>query len=370
MQSTNEGHYENSVRADKIRLLYDQPLPAVLFTVIAACVYAGMMWAQADKKILLSWLGMVGLVSIIRIILFITYTKKNPVGDEMLEWEKPYFISLMFAFITWGFGMALVSYNLPFLYQIITSFMLIGIAGSALSTYAAIRYLAVTALLVILLPMIIVFIFAGEKTQMLMAVAALIFVIAGIRSSRIYSNSLHYSFMLTHELSNAKEEAEKLASIDMLTGINNRRAFTDLSKIQVEYCKRHEHFVSAMIIDADHFKSINDTYGHAAGDIALQYLSQILQSLTRTSDIIGRIGGEEFAVLLTNTNINDAMLVAEKLKNWIADNPVHIDDKYFSMTVSIGIASDDNYELEKLLNNADKAMYKAKHAGRNQVVCF
>lgn len=370
MQSNNDHHYGNSVRADKLRLLYEQPLLAVLFTVIAAIIYAYMMWSQADKEILLSWLAVVGFVSLSRIILFVSYTKKKPVGDEILKWEKPYFITLMLAFITWGVGMALVSYNLSLLNQTITSFMLIGIAGSALSTYAAMRYLAVTALLVILLPIIMVFIFTGENIQMLMAVAALIFIIAGIKSSKIYSNSLHYSFMLTHALSKAKEEAEKLARIDMLTAINNRRAFTDLAKAQVEYCKRHEHPVSAIILDADHFKNINDTHGHAAGDIALQHLANILKELTRSSDIIGRIGGEEFAVLLTSTNINDAMLVAEKLKNWIADNPVHIEAEYFSMTVSIGVATDESYDLEQLLNNADKAMYKAKRAGRNQVVSF
>ena len=370
MQSTDEHHYGNSVRADKLRLLYDQPLPAVLFTVVAALIYTSIMWSQADNKILLSWLGLVGIVSIIRITLFVSYTKKNPIGDEILKWEKPYFITLMFAYMTWGFGMAFVSYNLSFLNQTITIFMLVGIAGSALSTYSAIRYLSVAGLLVILMPMVIVFIFTGGDIQLLLALGTFIFMIAGIRSSKIYSNSLHYSFMLTHALSKAKEDAEKLASIDMLTGINNRRAFTDLAKAQVEYCKRHEHPVSAIILDADKFKNINDTHGHAAGDVALQHLSQILQNLTRASDIIGRIGGEEFAILLASTDVKDATIVAEKLKDWIADNPVHIGDEYFFMTISVGVTSDDSYNLETLLKHADQAMYKAKRAGRNQVVCY
>lgn len=370
MQTTDEHHYEKSALADKLRLLYNQPLPAVVFTFFAALIYVAIMWTHADKKILLAWLGIISISSIVRIILFVAYTRKNPIGDEVLKWEKPYLVTIIIAFSIWGFGMAFVSYNLPFLYQSITFFMLIGIAGSALSTYSAIRYLAVLALVVILLPMVMVFIFSGEQLQLLMAAAASIYIIAGIRASQIYANSLHNSFILTHALTDAKEEAEKLASLDMLTGLNNRRAFTELAKAQVEYCKRHEHPVAAVVIDADHFKNINDTHGHAAGDSALQHLSEILKSLTRSSDIIGRIGGEEFAILLTNTKVNDAMLVAEKLKNWISDNPVHIDNEYFSMTVSVGVSSDDSYDLELLLSHADKAMYKAKEAGRNQVVRF
>ena len=370
MQTKDEQHYGKSVLADKLRLLYNQPLPAVGFTFFAALIYVAMMWTHANKKILLAWLGIIFISSIARILLFIAYTRKKPIGDEVLKWEKPYLYTLIIAFSIWGVGMAIVSYNLPFLYQSITFFMLTGIAGSALSTYSAIRYLAVLALLIILLPMVMVFIFSGKQLELLMAAAALIYIIAGIRSSRIYANSLHNSFMLTHALTDAKEDAEKLASIDMLTGINNRRAFTELAKVQIEYCKRHEHPVAAIIIDVDHFKNINDTYGHASGDSALQHLSKIVQSLTRASDVIGRIGGEEFAILLGNTKVHDAMLVAEKLKNWISDNPVHIDNEYFSMTVSIGVASDDSYDLELLLSHADKAMYKAKKAGRDQVVRF
>ena len=369
-QSNNNHHYDENVRADKLRLLYNQPLPAVMFVVLAAILYANILWEQADKHLLYIWLSVIAFSSILRIVLFVTYSNKKPIGNDVLKWEKPYFITLMISSVAWGFGPTLLSYDLSFLYQTITCFMLVGIAGSALSTYSAIRYVAVSALLVILLPTILFFLFSGENIKILVAAATLLFMMAGIRSSRINSNALHYSFMLTHALSRAKEEAEKLASIDMLTGINNRRAFTELAKAQVEYCKRHEHPVSAIIIDADHFKDINDTYGHASGDAALQHLSEIIQNLTRASDIIGRIGGEEFAVLLTSTNVKDATVVAEKLKNWIADNPVHIAEEYFSMTVSVGVASDDNYDLEPLLSNADKAMYKAKEAGRNQVVCF
>ncbi|MCK4866051.1 MAG: diguanylate cyclase [Gammaproteobacteria bacterium] len=366
----NHESFDENVQSDKLKLLYHQSFPAIFFSLIAASIYVGILWPKMDSKLLFIWLSVIVISSFLRLFLFLTYRHKNPQGDEVLKWERPYFITLMISSSIWGIGAVLLSYNLSFLYQTITYFILMGMAGSALTVYSAIRYFSVSAVAIILLPITLWFLFLADSRSIMMSALGIIFMVSAYRATLVLSDTLHFSYMLTHALGRAKEEAEKLASIDMLTGINNRRAFTELAKNQVEYCKRHEYPVSAIILDADHFKNINDTYGHASGDAALQNLSNILQNLTRASDVIGRIGGEEFAVLLTSTNVKDAMLVAEKLKNWIADNPVHIDDEYFSMTVSIGVASDDKYNLELLLNNADKAMYKAKRAGRNQVICF
>lgn len=366
----NQNDFDANIQSDKLKLLYHQSFPAVFFSLIIAFIYANILWSQINNDLLFIWLGLVVCSSFIRLFLFFTYRRQSPQGTDVLKWEKPYFITLMMSSFIWGVGLVFLSNKLAFLYQVITYFLLIGMAGSALTVYSAIRYFSISTVSIILMPITIWFLFLGENAAVMMSAAGMIFMISAFRATRILSDTLHYTYMLTHALGRAKEEAEKLASTDMLTGLNNRRAFTELSNIQIEYCKRHEHPVSAIIIDADHFKSINDNHGHAFGDAALQHLSKILQNLIRTSDIIGRIGGEEFAVLLTNTNINDAMIVAEKLKNWIADNPVHLEDKYFSMTVSIGVASDDLYHLETLLKHADNAMYKAKRAGRNQVVCY
>ena len=366
----NHNSFDDDVRSDKLKLLYHQSFPSVFFSLIAALIYVNILWTQVDNILLFSWFGSIALASTLRLFLFLTYRRQNFRGKDVLKWEKPYFITLMLSSFIWGVGAVLLSYNLSFLYQAITYFILLGLAGAALAVYSAIRYFSISTVGVILFPISVWFLFIDDNTATMMAILGIIFMASAFRSTRVLSETLHYSYMLTHALGRAKEEAEKLASIDMLTGINNRRAFTDLSKVQVEYCKRHEHPVSAIIIDADHFKNINDTHGHASGDAALKHLSQILQNLTRASDIIGRIGGEEFAILLTSTNVKDAILVAEKLKNWIADNPVHISDEYFSMTVSIGVASDDSYNLETLLKHADKAMYKAKRSGRNQVACY
>ena len=365
----NQDIYDESVQADKLQLLYRQSFPAVFFSIIAALIYTNILWSQVDAVYLSIWLSILIFTSLLRLFLFFSYRRQNPQSKHVLKWEKPYFITLILSSIIWGFGAVYLSYHLSFLYQTITYFLLIGMAGSALTVYSALRYFSVTTVAIILLPITVRFLFLDESAALMMSLSGIVFMVSAYRATGVLADNLHYSYMLTHALSRANEEAEKLASTDMLTGLNNRRAFTDLSNVQIEYCKRHENPITAIILDVDHFKKINDKYGHAAGDAALQHLAEILQTITRSSDIIGRIGGEEFAVLLTNTKITEAVVVAEKIRNWIADHPVHIGEDYFSMTVSVGVASDKNYDLELLLNLADKAMYQAKQAGRNKVIC-
>ena len=364
----NSQEFDQLVKQDKLQLLYNQSFPSTYFSLFTAFIYAGIIWGKIDSIYIYGWLTAVVIATLIRLVLFFTYQKQKPQGVDILKWEKPYFITLMSSVTIWSIGLVIIAYRLPFLYQVISFLIMLGMGGAALTVYSAIRYFSNLAVLGVLTPVIILFVYIGSRTSLLIALTGLIFLASALRATRILSHNLHYSYMLTHALNRAKEDAERLASIDMLTGLNNRRAFTEQAQVQVEYCKRYEHPVAALVLDADHFKKINDSRGHAAGDIALQNLAQTLRQITRSSDIIGRIGGEEFAVLLTNTDAKEAMLVAEKLRKWIADHPVNINDDYFSITVSIGVAVNQDYNLEKLLNRADEAMYQAKQAGRNRVM--
>lgn len=361
--------YNALVQSDKLRLLYHQSFPAVFLSVIAALIFSVIYWPQVDKQTLIVWIAAIFITSLIRLTLFLTYRRINPQGLAVLRWEKPYFYSLFLSSLVWGAGLILITYSEPMLYQVIAYFFLIGMAGSALSVYSAIRYFAISTIAIILWPITVWFFLQGETLTVMMAATTSIFLLSAHRATRILSNTLHRSFTLTHKLRNAKETAERLARTDTLTNINNRRAFTELASLQIQYCRRHQHPVSLLVLDADHFKRINDSYGHASGDLALQHLSRILKKTVRSSDICGRIGGEEFAILLSNSDLTAAASVAENLLRSIAKQPVKTPDHVFSITVSIGVASGDE-NLERLLINADNAMYQAKNAGRNQVVCY
>jgi diguanylate cyclase (GGDEF)-like protein/PAS domain S-box-containing protein len=167
-----------------------------------------------------------------------------------------------------------------------------------------------------------------------------------------------------------KEALEQQAHQDYLTGLCNRRYFMELGQAELERAQRYSHALSVLMLDIDHFKGINDSHGHKAGDLVLQRLADVMRETLRTMDIIGRISGEEFAVLLPETDLQQAAEVAERLRANVAGTDVVLEAGMpLHFTVSIGVArlEDRDINLDILLNQADKALYRAKESGRDKV---
>ena len=162
---------------------------------------------------------------------------------------------------------------------------------------------------------------------------------------------------------------QQTATTDELTGLHNRRYFFDIGgKLYANAKRKHLHIAAAMF-DADHFKNVNDTYGHEVGDEVLRALAKSIKSNLRNSDIIARYGGEEFVCLLTINMQRDAHQVFEKIRQSIEALEVEALGKKIKFTISIGVTTELGINLEKMLNMADQALYKAKKTGRNKV-CF
>jgi diguanylate cyclase (GGDEF)-like protein/PAS domain S-box-containing protein len=172
-------------------------------------------------------------------------------------------------------------------------------------------------------------------------------------------------------LDNARlySEMKRMAITDALTGMYNRRGFFEMGQREISRARRYSHPLSAIMLDIDHFKQINDAYSHAAGDQVLGTLGRICHSQLREVDILGRFGGEEFAILLPETDGQSAYHAAERLRQCVASTPVVTDRGIISITISVGIAcaKDELSDLAVLLDQADTAMYVAKEAGRNRV---
>ena len=167
----------------------------------------------------------------------------------------------------------------------------------------------------------------------------------------------------------AFEEAESRANIDVLTGLPNRRYLEELISI-VEPRRRAGDSVGALMVDIDHFKRLNDRYGHATGDRVLRAVGEQIQAAVRTDDTPARYGGEEFAVVLRRANAQQALEVAERIRQAIADIPPRELGTREPITVSVGVAVSDSGEgdVAALLGSADSALYRAKREGRNRVV--
>jgi diguanylate cyclase (GGDEF)-like protein len=166
------------------------------------------------------------------------------------------------------------------------------------------------------------------------------------------------------------EEVERLAVTDELTGLNNRRGFFDLGRREMERAQRTHRPVTALMLDLDSFKRINDTFGHAVGDEVLRHLGDRCRRAVRDIDLVGRYGGEEFCVLLPETDLKTALEVAERIRSSIADQPFDTAAGPLAIRISIGLAlaSEDGGEtVETLLDRADTAMYYVKQEGGNAV---
>ena len=356
------------VQSDKLKLLYRQSFPAIFVSTFNAALLTAILWPVQDHELLLIWFCFLLLTSMVRLILFMRYRKAAPQEQDVLSWEKPYFITLVLSSLTWGVGCVLIMPADSALHQAVIFYFLIGMSGGAVSVYSAHRIMTLTTITTILLPTTVYFLLNGEFVFLGMAVGAIIFFLSTIRSTRVFGLALHQNFLMTHQLAISKEEAERLARIDELTGLYNRRAFYEFGKVLVNNSQRNKDELAMIHMDIDNFKTINDQYGHAAGDAALKQIGQIMLQRLRKSDIYARIGGEEFGMLLPLTSLNKAAQLAEELRQVIESSPVAFENHSFNITASLGVSSGIS-DIDTLVRQADNAMYKSKKSGRNTVVC-
>ncbi|MDX1443461.1 MAG: diguanylate cyclase [Gammaproteobacteria bacterium] len=161
----------------------------------------------------------------------------------------------------------------------------------------------------------------------------------------------------------------KLAKTEELTELLNRRAFHKELRREVGRRKRYGSRLSLLMFDIDHFKDVNDNFGHAAGDSVLESIADLCRECFREQDTIGRIGGEEFAVILPETEHEGALQVAERFRQTVAQSAVILEEMSLRVTISIGVGTaEDGQDVDGLLQIADDAMYRAKESGRNRVV--
>lgn len=363
-----EAGTDQLVSADRLRLLYHQSFPAQFISLAIVCLLCLMLSGQVAASLLIGWLAAIIACSLARLWLFLAYFRAEPSGEDLLAWEKPYAITLMLSSLTWGLGAILVMPAQSLLHQAVVLYVMIGLAGGAVSNYSSYRYMAVGSMLSVLLPSTLWLLFQGGVIPIGMAACAIIFMVASLRTTGVLATALYRSFQLTHELERARADYEQQARTDALTGLNNRRAFFDQGAQLLSYCERNDMPMSAVVLDADHFKAINDSHGHAVGDAMLRHLAHLMQATLRKSDLCGRIGGEEFAILLPDTSLQAACILAEKLRQVIMESPLAYKEVTYPLTVSVGV-SNEGGGLDGLIHRADVALYRAKAEGRNRVAC-
>lgn len=175
------------------------------------------------------------------------------------------------------------------------------------------------------------------------------------------------------EIMDLEMKMRSLATKDGLTGLPIRQSFLDSIESIYELAKRNKSTFTILYMDVDNFKSINDTYGHTTGDMVLKSLGKVLKNNKRDSDLVGRIGGEEFAYALSDIDLEGSMFFAEKIRKLVENDLFNNNGVYIKYTMSIGISiydEENNVNLDKLISQADRALYEAKADGKNCVKVF
>lgn len=164
------------------------------------------------------------------------------------------------------------------------------------------------------------------------------------------------------------ETIYRMTIVDGLTGVHNKRYFMEALEREIPRARRHERPLTLLMLDIDHFKQVNDTYGHLAGDFVLKELAQVAKGRLRPDDVLGRYGGEEFGVLLPETSDEGGAKIAEELRRLVQSHRFHFENEDINVTVSFGVAQlQDGWDVLNFIKVADERLYAAKRGGRNRV---
>lgn len=182
----------------------------------------------------------------------------------------------------------------------------------------------------------------------------------------------HYAFAHNYRMRYESEmNLERISNTDPLTGVSNRRHFMTTIRKEITRSQRFTHPMSLIVLDIDHFKEINDTHGHSAGDAAICALANTCRTMARQIDIVARLGGDEFAILLLEADLENALSIAERIQTTIANTSIKgfgSEEIYFTVSVGVAEQPQDSTSEERLIERADAAMYQAKVAGRNRIM--
>ncbi len=357
---------EEQVRTDRLHQLFRQSFSAIFGACLAAIMLCWLCWERFDHQVMVVWLVLLAGSSLVRLQLFLEWFRCPNSERTPARWERRYWLTLMLSAGIWGGGALAVMPVDDRLSQVLVMLFAVGMSVSAVSCYSAYRSMSLGSMGLVLLPCTLWLLFQPSPMQVGVALAVLVFSSFVVGATRKLSDALEKAFRLTRQMERAHTLSTHAAQTDELTGLMNRRAFFERAQALYAQCHREQQPLCALMLDMDHFKSINDTYGHQTGDQVLRQIGGVISASFRQVDVSGRLGGEEFAILLPNTSLETARSIAEQLVQAIGDLRA---DPVQGLSASLGLASThaEPLDLNGLMDSADKALYRAKALGRNQV---
>lgn len=363
------GTVDAHVRAEQVRIVYGQAPMAQTLSIAAAGVVSAVIWPVGDHVLIGAWFGAITALTLGRIGLTVQFRRRRPRPEAMPTWEIVFVSTLGLVSLVWGLGGWFVMPD-SLVHKAVVYFFLMGMGGGAVASYGAHPGASAASVMALMVPATIGFALQDVWILRAMAAGGLLYLAAALRSTRSVGFFLRRTFELSYELHQAYARAQDQARTDELTRLPNRRAFVEQATAAFQLAERHDRPLALIMFDIDHFKQVNDTHGHAAGDEALREVAAAVRRTARVSDVPGRLGGEEFGLLLPETGVDEAVRVAERIRQEVGASSVEADGTAFAVTCSCGVAgrSPDTDDLDALMRVADEALYRAKKNGRDRVV--
>lgn len=381
---------ENKRQVDQLSLIYNEESFTLSSYLTASLIMCIMAWPHANQHLLSAWFVCTGLILSVRFFLKVSFQSLQDKNIRPHKWYLRFIImNIMSGAVIGSIGFISLPAEQTIFPMIITVGLII-VTSVSVSTLSMQKYVFAGFMIPCLLPATLNTLFSNDSFNKSLAILIIIYSIALLLLSKRnrlhlekYTATNHQNILLLDDLTASKtnlesknRELQQLASEDSLTGLSNRR-YGD-SHIEKEWSKaiRHNRSISMIMIDIDHFKLYNDHYGHQKGDACLQIVAQGLKNtLSRPADLAIRYGGEEFMLVLPDTDISGANKIAGRLQDML--QAISIPHEYSSVsdhvTVSCGIASMTprrNDKSSTLIHQSDIAMYKAKFKGGNRTVLF
>lgn len=355
-----------------IEVLVQQTPRAMIAMLIVSSAYFMIFITFIPIAILIIWFFFQTILAIFRLYNIKMFEKclrqKNEIETQK---QQTLFVRLnLFQAFMWTLSSVLVVIYAPQPFELVSLVMSIGIITAAALSMSTLYRAYMVFFFAMITPQVIIMLYYGEPQHIGLVGLTFIFVPAIILLSKAIYNGHLSNIKANVALEESVKELHKLSMVDTLTNIYNRRYFFKVSENLISIAQREQKKVALMMIDIDYFKNINDTYGHDAGDFILINVVKEIEKMMRKSDVFARVGGEEFAILLHDTSINGASVIAEKIRTTIENTVFRYNSIKIELTLCIGITAlnEQNNTIESLYKEADKQLYIAKDNGRNRVV--
>ena len=355
-----------------IEVLVQQTPRSMIALLIVSSIYFVIFFKFIPLSFLIVWLFAQTILAYYRLYnvrMFNKHLKQASVHG--IEKQKKVFMTLTaLQACIWTASSCLVVIYAPPPFELVNLVIVIGIITAAVLSMATIYKAYMMFFFIMVIPQIFILFYYGKHQHIALVVLILIYIPVTLLLSKAIYNGHLINIQTNKKLQESVEELHKLSMIDNLTNIYNRRYFFEVAENLLSIAIREKKKASLLMMDIDFFKKINDTYGHHAGDFVLIGTVQEIEKIMRRSDIFARIGGEEFTILLHDTSIEGAKVIAEKIRSTIESKDFEYNELTIKLTLSIGISevNQQNTSIENLYKEADKKLYSAKENGRNQIV--